>query len=117
MPRLLHHAGDGGAKKTVRNHGLMTTTLIDYMAAMPSAGGSLPSAFITQIGTQRRSQHSVRNRGCREPLPGRRWCRANNHRLTGPNGEIYGHWQREWDADPSRTRTDVYYLVCGGADL
>ena len=41
----------------------------------------------------------------------RRWCKANNHRLAGPNWEIYGHWQNEWNTDPSRIRTDVYYLV------
>jgi effector-binding domain-containing protein len=41
----------------------------------------------------------------------RAWCRDNNHQLAGPKWEIYGHWQREWDADPSRIRTDVYYLV------
>ena len=39
------------------------------------------------------------------------WCRANNHRLAGPRWEIYGHWDPEWDADPSRIRTDVYYLL------
>jgi effector-binding domain-containing protein len=41
----------------------------------------------------------------------RRWCQANNHPLAGPNWEIYGHWQREWDGDPSQIRTDVYYLL------
>jgi effector-binding domain-containing protein len=41
----------------------------------------------------------------------RDWCKANNHRLAGPNWEIYGHWQREWDTDPSQIRTDVFYLV------
>ncbi len=40
-----------------------------------------------------------------------RWCRANNQRLAGPKWEIYGHWQREWNADPSQIRTDVYYLL------
>ena len=40
-----------------------------------------------------------------------RWCEANNHSPAGPNWEIYGHWQREWDTDPSRIRTDVYYLL------
>jgi effector-binding domain-containing protein len=39
------------------------------------------------------------------------WCRDNNHRLAGPCWEIYGHWQPEWNADPSRIRTDVYYLL------
>ena len=41
----------------------------------------------------------------------RRWCRANDRPPAGPNWEIYGHWQREWDRDPSRIRTDVYYLL------
>lgn len=47
----------------------------------------------------------------------RRWCKANDHRLAGPNWEIYGHWQREWNADPSRVRTDVYYLLSDGPGL
>jgi len=39
------------------------------------------------------------------------WCAAHGHRLAGPNWEIYGHWQPEWNADPSRIRTDVVYQV------
>jgi effector-binding domain-containing protein len=39
------------------------------------------------------------------------WCKANNHRLAGPSWEIYGHWQSEWNVDPSQIRTDVFYLV------
>jgi len=41
----------------------------------------------------------------------RQWCAANKRRLAGPNWEIYGHWEPEWNADPSRIRTDVYYLL------
>jgi effector-binding domain-containing protein len=41
----------------------------------------------------------------------RRWCSSNNHHPAGPNWEIYGHWQQEWNADPSQIRTDVYYLL------
>jgi effector-binding domain-containing protein len=41
----------------------------------------------------------------------RGWCKANNHQLAGPNWEIYGHWQREWDTDPRQIRTDVFYLI------
>lgn len=41
------------------------------------------------------------------------WCRENNHRLAGPNWEIYGHWKPEWDRDRSQIRTDVYYQVVG----
>jgi len=35
------------------------------------------------------------------------WCRANGRRRAGPSWEVYGHWH----ADPSRLRTDVYYLL------
>jgi effector-binding domain-containing protein len=41
----------------------------------------------------------------------RRWCKDNNRNLAGPKWEIYGHWQPEWNADPSLIRTDVYYLL------
>lgn len=43
----------------------------------------------------------------------RDWCRENNQSLAGPNWEIYGHWQPEWNADPSKIRTDVYYQLVG----
>ena len=39
------------------------------------------------------------------------WCKANNYRLAGPSWEIYGHWQSQWNVDPSQIRTDVLYLV------
>ena len=35
------------------------------------------------------------------------WCRAQQRDLAGPRWEIYGHWTD----DPSRLRTDVYYLL------
>ena len=41
----------------------------------------------------------------------RQWSKATKHRLLGPNWEIYGHWQPEWNADPSQIRTDVFYQV------
>src|SRR5262249_9197870 len=41
----------------------------------------------------------------------RQWCRANNRKLAGPNWEISGHWQSEWNTNPSQIRTDVYYLL------
>ena len=31
--------------------------------------------------------------------------------LAGPNWEIYGHWVDEWNRDPSKIRTDVFYLI------
>jgi effector-binding domain-containing protein len=39
------------------------------------------------------------------------WCKTERRQLAGPSWEIYGHWQSEWDADPSRIRTDVFYLL------
>jgi effector-binding domain-containing protein len=41
----------------------------------------------------------------------REWCAANNLPLAGLRWEIYGHWQREWDSDPSLIRTDVFYSI------
>ena len=41
----------------------------------------------------------------------RSWCKANGHQLAGPNWEIYGHWLPEWNDDPSKIRTDVFYQV------
>jgi effector-binding domain-containing protein len=41
----------------------------------------------------------------------RRWCVANGHSLAGPSWEIYGHWQPEWNTDPSLIRTDIYYQL------
>jgi effector-binding domain-containing protein len=43
----------------------------------------------------------------------RQWCKANHRGLSGPSWEIYGHWQPEWDTDPSQIRTDVFYLLAG----
>lgn len=41
----------------------------------------------------------------------RQWCKNNGHRLAGPNWEIYGHWKDEWNRDPSKITTDIYYLL------
>ena len=41
----------------------------------------------------------------------REWCADHGYALAGPNWEIYGHWTHEWDSDPSKIRTDVFYLL------
>jgi effector-binding domain-containing protein len=41
----------------------------------------------------------------------REWCAAQKLELAGPNWEVYGHWQPEWNADPSQIRTDVFYQI------
>jgi effector-binding domain-containing protein len=44
----------------------------------------------------------------------RKWCADHGHTLAGPNWEIYGHWLDEWNNDPSKIRTDVFYLLKPG---
>jgi effector-binding domain-containing protein len=44
----------------------------------------------------------------------RQWCASHGHALAGPNWEIYGHWVDEWNNNPSRIRTDVFYLLTTG---
>lgn len=41
----------------------------------------------------------------------REWCAQHGHRLSTISWEIYGHWQESWNADPSKIRTDVFYLL------
>lgn len=41
----------------------------------------------------------------------RRWCADNGHTLAGPNWEIYGHWKDEWNRNPAKICTDVFYLL------
>ena len=36
-----------------------------------------------------------------------KWCSDHGHALAGPSWEVYGHW----DDDPSKLRTDVFYLL------
>jgi len=40
-----------------------------------------------------------------------RWCRDHGHALAGPNWEIYGHWLDEWNRDPGKIVTEVFYLL------
>jgi len=44
------------------------------------------------------------------------WCAANGHTPTGVNWEIYGHWQDDWNDDPAKIRTDVFYLLRAADD-
>jgi effector-binding domain-containing protein len=39
------------------------------------------------------------------------WCRTNGYALAGSNWEVYGHWKDEWNRDPSKICTDVFYLL------
>ncbi len=39
------------------------------------------------------------------------WCKSHGHQLIRPCWETYGHWLDEWNQDPSKIRTDVFYLL------
>ena len=39
------------------------------------------------------------------------WCAAQGRPLEGTRWELYGHWVDEWNNDPSKIRTDIFYLL------
>jgi len=41
----------------------------------------------------------------------REWCAQHGHRVSSVSWEIYGHWQESWNTDPSKIRTDIFYLL------
>lgn len=41
----------------------------------------------------------------------RRWCVERRQRLGQAFWEVYGHWDESWNTDPSKIRTDVFYLL------
>jgi len=46
----------------------------------------------------------------------RAWCAERGHRCSVISWEIYGHWEESWNTDPSKIRTDVFYLLDGHED-
>ena len=46
----------------------------------------------------------------------RLWCEKNGYPLAGPNWEVYGHWQDEWNSDPSKISTEIHYLLAADGD-
>ncbi|HUO10572.1 MAG TPA: GyrI-like domain-containing protein [Phycisphaerae bacterium] len=42
------------------------------------------------------------------------WCESRQREPVRPCWEVYGHWVEEWNQDPSKIRTDVYYLLKTG---
>jgi effector-binding domain-containing protein len=41
----------------------------------------------------------------------RELCVRHGHQCSGVSWEIYGHWEEGWNADSSKIRTDVFYLL------
>jgi len=44
----------------------------------------------------------------------RKWCAEHRQQPLDICWEVYGHWQNDWNADPSKIRTDVFYLLHDG---
>ena len=49
----------------------------------------------------------------------RLWCETRGYTLAGPNWEVYGHWKDEWNSDPTKICTEVFYLLVanGGSSV
>jgi effector-binding domain-containing protein len=41
----------------------------------------------------------------------RQWCAEQGRTLANANWELYGHWLDEWNNDPSKIRTDIFYSL------
>jgi len=41
------------------------------------------------------------------------WCTEQGQESPQIFWEIYGHWEESWNADPSKIRTDIFYLLDG----
>jgi effector-binding domain-containing protein len=39
------------------------------------------------------------------------WCKDQGRVFAGPSWEVYGHWQDEWNSDPTKITTEVFYLL------
>lgn len=76
---------------------------VEQEPVIRSATPAGPAAVVTHLGpyNQLGAAHDAV----------RTWCAANGHRLAGPNWEIYGHWQSEWNSNPALIRTDVFYQL------
>ena len=78
----------------------------------PFAGHGEVVCSVTPAGTVATTTHfGPYNQLARAHQAIREWCAKNSYSLAGPSWEIYGHWIHEWCDDPSKIRTDVFYLV------
>ena len=78
----------------------------------PFAGHGEVVGSATPAGTVATTTHfGPYQRLCDAHSAIKHWCTANGYTPAGPNWEIYGHWLDEWNKDPSKIRTDVYYLL------
>jgi len=103
-------------KHNVPHHGLNVAVYLDckftlelgvLVDADVADDGNVHPAF-TPGGTVAATTHFGPYRllgGAHEAI--KKWCLANGREFAGPSWELYGHW----DADESKLRTDVYYVI------
>lgn len=72
----------------------------DVVASATPAGPVATAVHLGPYGELHRTHQAIRQ-----------WCANQGYELAGPSWEVYGHWQDEWNDDPARIRTDVFYLV------
>lgn len=77
----------------------------DLECSFTPAGPVATAAHIGPYQTLAQTHQAVRD-----------WCDRHGYGLAGPRWEIYGHWDEEWNRDPGKIRTDVFYLLTAGAD-
>jgi hypothetical protein len=61
------------------------------------------AATVTHLGPYQKLQEA--NVAIRD------WCAALRRSRAGVSWEVYEHWVDEWNTDPWKIRTDVYYLL------
>ncbi len=95
---VIYHGGRDGA--------LTVEAGVEVLAAFAGHGDVRPTA--TPAGPVATTAHFgdySRMGGAYAALE--HWCAANGRRPAGVNWEVYG----DWDEDPGKLRTDVYFLL------
>ena len=81
----------------------LETPFVGHDEVVGSAIPAGPVATATHFGPYNRLHEA--HKAIRE------WCADHGHQLAGPNWEVYDHWDKQWNANPSLIRTDVFYLL------
>jgi effector-binding domain-containing protein len=95
---VIYHGQAGGE--------LAITAGVEVLAAF-SADGDVQAAATPagEVATTAHFGDYARLGGAYEALG--QWCTASGRRPAGVNWEVYG----DWDEDPAKVRTDVYFLL------
>ena len=72
----------------------------EVVGSATPAGAIVTTAHFGPYGRLHEAHQAVRD-----------WSANHGYRLAGPNWEIYGHWTDEYNSDPNKIRTDVFYLL------